>query len=193
MSRRKFTRGPISRSSPPLELADCAVAGNCSDPASPVEPPTRQIRCNKNRKWPCNPPVIWQHLHSLPLPAKATLATATLAWTVWIPPLRSRRKPAQAGYRAHIGTYHNETAVRSICWSSSIISCSIMYFSMSRRNSAATQYIMIWHRRHCPNITRVRYAPYYGSKKWAVAPALPPKKTRLTRDAMNLPRAVISD
>ena len=30
-------------------------------------------------------------------------------------------------------------------------------------------------------------------QKWAEAPALPPKKTRLKRGAMNLPRAVISD
>ena len=192
-------------------LADCAVAGNCSDPASLVEPPTSQSAQNHQAdlkrlmrqnlalqqkidilessatpisvpankpdpvqqapkmaaqpasdtpaSLPRSPPVIRQHHHSLPRPTtatltKATLATATLVWAVWMLPLRSRRNQAQA-VTACISepiAMKPTRTVRIICWNSSIITCSIMYFSMSSHNSAAPHYIIIWYRRHCPNI-----------------------------------------
>ena len=179
------------------ELAESAVAGNCSDTASPVEPPLSQSAQNHHAdlkrlmrqnltlqqkinilesaatpvsvqantpdpvqqapKWPHNPPVIRQHLHSLPLPTNATLAVtlaATLAWAAGMLPLRSRRNPAQA-VTACISepiAMKPTRTVRITCWNSSIITCSIMCFSMSSHKNAATRYIMIWYRRHCPNI-----------------------------------------
>ena len=179
------------------ELAECAVAGNCSDTASPAEPPLSQSAQNhqadlkrlmrqnlalqqkidilESAATPASvsantPDPVQQTPKMAAQPASDTPASpqpapvdkrnigsnigSDIGMAAWMLPLRSRRNPAQA-VTACISepiAMKPTRTVRITCWNSSIITCSIMYFSMSSHNSAATQYIMIWYRRHCPNI-----------------------------------------
>jgi hypothetical protein len=61
------------------------------------------------RKWPRNPPVIRQHLLSLPLSTNATLATVNIGMGGLDVAFAIPSKPSTSGYRVHIGTYRNET------------------------------------------------------------------------------------